>query len=342
MRIVMQIKCKVSFTLSLIVLAALFSPLVGRACSIFYPTVHVGTGFRVRVMDRGRPVHSLKLVLNDYESSVSGRKKPVYSVTDADGYANFANLTSGSFFLTTDHDGGVSDGVDVIVSFNGATNVTVPLTWPNSNPLEVRSASGTLRGPDFYPQQTQAFASVSLLEGISAHVVNTTQTDNKGKFRFANTIPPGIYFLRLNPSGLRTFDGEQIEGMIPIEINPDAVQDVIDLALGWSSCGLGYAQRGKYPEMKVNKLCGDVADEIDAVISNAQVVLLANGENAEILEETRSGTDGQFALREHDEGTYQLLVKSPGFQPFLRVMHMDTSETSEGCQQPIRVRLKIP
>jgi hypothetical protein len=36
-----------------------------------------------------------------------------------------------------------------------------------------------------------------------------------------------------------------------------------------------------------------------------------------------------------------LLIKSPGFQPFLRVMRVSDAERSEGCQQPIRVQLEI-
>jgi Carboxypeptidase regulatory-like domain len=338
----MQNKRKVSFAISLVFLVALFSPLVAHACSIFYPTVQVGTEFRVRVMDRGRPIRSLKLVLDRYDSSGSGSKESVFSITDAEGYARFSNLTAGSFFLTADHDGGVGDGIDVNVRLNGATNVTVPLNWPNTAPLQVRSTSGTLRGPDYYPQKFQPQLSLSLLEGVSGRVIETTQTDSKGRFRFANAVTSGIYFLQLTPSELRASDGEQIEGMIPIEINPNAAQDVIDLDLGWSSCGLGYAQRAKSPEMKVSKVCGDVTDAMGAVISNSRVMLLANSENGEILEQTRSGTDGQFALSEHDEGTYQLLVKSPGFQPFVQVMRMGTSGTSEGCQKPIHVRLTIP
>jgi hypothetical protein len=337
----MQNKHKLSIGISLVELAMLFSPFSAHACSIFYPTVQVGRGFRVRVMDRGHPVPSLRLVLSRHDSSNSGRNEAIYSLTDADGYSRFANLSQGSFLLTADHDGGVADGVVVNVRLSGATNVTVSLKWPSPTLLQVRSVSGSLRGPDYYPQQTQAQLSLSLLEGVSARVIETAQTDSKGGFSFAGATPSGIYFLRLNPSNLRGWDGGQIEGMIPIEINPKATQDVLDLDLGWSSCGLGYAQRAKSPEMKASKLCGDVADATGAVISNAQVVLLANGENAEIIEETRSGTIGEFALREQDGGTYQLLVKSAGFQPFLRVMHVDPSGTSEGCKQPIRVRLEV-
>ena len=332
-------KRRVSFGVGLVAFVALFSPLIARACSIFYPTVEVGTRFRVKVMDRGRPVHSLRLVLNQYDSSGSKKREPVYSLTDVDGYAHFANLSPGSFVLTADHDIGIANGVVLNVRLRGAANKTLPLNWPSTTPLQVRSVSGTLRGPDFYPQQTEVTVSLSLLESVSGRVIETTQTDSKGRFRFSDAIPSGIYFLRLNPSDLRASNGEQIEGMIPLDVNPKAAQDVLDVDLGWSSCGLGYAQRPEYPEMKVSRLCGDVADGSGGVISDAQVMLLANVENAEVLEQARSGTTGQFILRERDGSTYLLVVKSPGFLPFMRVMHLETSGTSEECQQPIRVRL---
>ncbi|HEV3482771.1 MAG TPA: carboxypeptidase-like regulatory domain-containing protein [Candidatus Acidoferrales bacterium] len=286
-------------------------------------------------MDRGRPVQSLQLVLR------SEHNQAIYAVTDSEGYARFTNLNSGLFVLTNDHDGDIGDGVNVEVVLNGATNVTVPLKWPNATPVQVQSVSGTLRGPDYYPEQTQPELSLSLLEGVSAHVIETTQTDSRGAFSFAYAAPPGIYFLRLNPSPLRASNGEQIVGMVPVDVSPNAAERVLDVDLGWSSCGLGYSQRTKYPEMKVSKLCGDVVDSAGAAIANAQVMLLANGEKAEVLEQTLTGRGGRFALRKEGEGTYQLLIKSTGFQPFLRVMRVSDAERSEGCQQPIRVQLEI-
>jgi hypothetical protein len=129
--------------------------------------------------------------------------------------------------------------------------------------------------------------------------------------------------------------------MIAIEVDPKAKQDVLDLDLGWSSCGLGYAQRSGYPEIQVSTICGNVKDSIGAVVSNAQVMLMASGEGSDILEHTQSGTIGEFVLDQPENGTYQLLIKSSGFRPFLQVIHVEAGGATHGCKQPIRVRLDV-
>jgi len=323
------------------VFVALLLPCLAHACTIVYPTAHVGRAFRVRVTDRSRPVKGLRLVLGPGESHTLQRIGTIYSLTDADGYAGFSNLTPGSFFLTSDHDGGVADGAIIEVSPGGPSDVTVTLEWPSHAPLSVRSVRGTLRGPNYYPRRVQTQLSLALLDGVSARVIATTLTDSKGDFNFANEVPSGLYFLRLNPSDLLATDGEQIQGMMAIKVDRNANQEVLDLDLGWTTCGLAYVQREKYPELKVSTICGDVADAVDAPVSNAQVMLLATGEDGEILEQTTSGARGQFALQEQHEGAYQLLVESPGFRPFLRVFHIEAAAPSEGCQQPIHIRLQV-
>jgi hypothetical protein len=324
-----------------VVFAVLFSPCIVRACSIVYPTVQVGRGFRVRVTDRGQPVRALRLVLSHPESPKSKRVVAVYSLTDADGYASFANLDPGSFLLTSDHDGGVADGVAVEVSLGGPANVTVPLKWPSLTPVPVRSMSGIVRGPDYYPSQEQVPLSLSLLEPMSARVIATTLSDSKGRFAFTDEVPAGIYFLRLNPSRLRGWSGEQMEGLITIEVSGKAKDDALDLDLGWSSCGLTYKQRQIYPEARLGRICGDIADIEGAAVSNAQVLLLASGEGAEVLEQTKSGVQGQFSIHERQEGTYKLLIIYPGFQPYLRWILFDATGSIEGCQEPIHVRLEV-
>jgi len=111
--------------------------------------------------------------------------------------------------------------------------------------------------------------------------------------------------------------------------------------LDWTSCGLSYAQGVIYPELKLDKICGAVTDSEGAVISKAQVMLLADGEDAITLEQMQSGTHGQFAFVDQPEGTYQLLVKSPGFRPFLRIIHLQSAGISGSCQQPIPIRLEV-
>jgi hypothetical protein len=337
----MQNRCAISVSAGLATLVVIFSACIGRACTIVPETVEVGTEFQVKVTDRGRPVTGLRLVLSSSGWPGTQTKVVTVSFTNSDGYAHFSNLNMGSFWLASDHDAGIGDAVVVNVSPNGPANKILLLRWPSREPLTVRSASGILRGPDYYPAQVQGLFSISLLEGILGREIETTRSDRIGRFSFATEIPRGIYFLRVNPSGLSGWSGEQIEGMIAIEVTHEAMQGALDLDIGWTSCGLSYAQRGIYPELKLDKICGAVTDSEGAVVSNAQVTLLADGEDPKILEQTRSGTSGQFALLDPPDGTYQLLIKSPGFRPFLRLIRVQHIGKSGSCQQPLPIRLDV-
>jgi hypothetical protein len=315
------------------------SPCVVHACFISYRTAQAGTTFRVRVTDRGRPVSTLRLVLNS--SALSGKpgSESIYSLTDKDGLATFSNVILGSFMLIPEYDVGIADGVVVEVSANGPTNVTVPLRWPSRTPVSVESISGIVRGPDYYPSQKQIQLSLSLLEGLSGRVIATTNTDEKGRFNFHADTPPGVYFLRLNRSGLRGWSGEEMEGMVAIEVTPAAKDRELDLDLGWSSCGLGAAQGQIHPELKVPKICGDIADRRGAVVSGAQIRLLTRGDEPQILEQTKSGMKGNFALREQREGTYQLFIQSAGFQPLVLPIRVEPAGPSGGCRKPMHTIL---
>lgn len=291
--------------------------------------------------DRGQPVRSLRLVLGKDGPSQSGQIEVAAAITDENGYAQFSDLSPGSFLLSAEHDVLGNNTIVIVSSASGPKNVTVNLTWPGDRVLQAKSMSGTFRGPDFYPQGTQVQLSLSLLDGRSGREIGATQTDAKGAFNFTGDVPPGIYYLRLNPSNLRGWGGEQMEGAIPVEVGPRAAHDNLDVDVTWSSCGLGYAQRVARPEFTVNKMCGNVLDVEGAAIARAQVILMVDDGNMKIMEGTETGSTGEFALRQQTGGTYQLLVKSPGFQPFLGVVHMNPAEASERCQKPIRVRMEV-
>ena len=316
-------------------LLVLVLPNAARSCTLVSADnrVPVGKEFRVRVTDRGIPVRGLRVMLASYAP-----KDVTYALTDADGYAFFSNLSPGVFAVTSDHDAGPSpDSIQVEVSQNGPPNITVQLRWPNLDPIKVRSVSGVLRGPGYYPSERQVPLSLSLLEGITTKVLATTMTDSKGRFDFKkDELPPGLYFLRLNPSGLRSMN-EEIQGWIPISLDPQAKQDVLNADMGWSSCGLGYAQQEQRPEIGISKICGDVADSAGVGIFDVQILLLGTGEDAQVMDQT-TAKNGRFTLQEEHDGSYQLLVKSPGFQPFLIPIRLQGQ--SKNCQQPIHIRLR--
>src|SRR6266851_378324 len=323
------------------VLLSLLLPCIVRACVTTYATAEVGRTFRVGVTDRGSPVKALRLVLGSSRPSAVQGDGIVHSLTNEDGFATFSDVNPGSFLLTVENEEGAADAVVVNVSSKGPTNVTVPLRWPSRTPMSVRSMAGTVRGPDYYPSQVQARLSLSLLEGLSARVIAKTVADSKGRFKFPDEIPAGIYFLRLNRSDLRGWSGEQMEGIIPVEVSPKAEQQALDIDLGWSSCGLGYAQREEHPELKLDKICGDIADSEGAVVSDAQVLLVASGKETQALKQTKSGVKGQFAFEVRHNGAYQLIIKSAGFQPFLSSIRVEVTAPGESCRNPIRAILKV-
>jgi hypothetical protein len=286
-------------------------------------------------------VNALRLVLSSFSADGTLGADSTSSLTDKDGIATFSDAMPGSFVLAAGYDGGVADAVLMEVSANGPTNVTVVLRWPSRTPLSATSISGVARGPAYYPSQEQLHLSLSLVEALSGRVIATTDTDNKGRFNFKVDSVPGIYFLRLNRSGLRGWSGEEMEGMIAIELNRESGAGPLDLDLGWSSCGLTFAQGEIHPESEIGILCGGIVDNANAAVPDAQVLLMTSGEEAHPLEQIRSGMKGQFTFEERHAGTYQLLIIAPGFQPFLLPIHVhQPPKRGRGCEKPIHVILK--
>lgn len=312
-----------------------------HACVIVPNTFEVGNEFRVSVADRGHPVIGLRLTLSTNGSPDSPSKVVMESITDSEGYAYFSNLSPGSLWLSPDHDGSGGYAVIINVSPSNPAGTSVFLSWPNRAPIGVRSASGVLRTTDYYPNQVQAPMSLSLLEGISGREVETTKTDSKGRFTFASNVAAGIYFLRLNPSGSSVSQSEEDWGTIPIEVSPAAGLDALDLDVGWTDCGLVYAERVKQSPLRVGRICGDVADSEGGVISSARVWLLADGEDPKILDQTQTSATGEFLLRDQPEGNYQLLVKSRGFRAYLTVIYFELRPSPSGCQNRIHVHLGV-
>ena len=128
------------------------------ACTVVYPGVRVAPNFRVRVEDHGRPIRGLRVEIGSYQ----GGHRTVTD-TDRNGFALFRGVRPGSYHLSADHDAGIPDGADLEVKLDGPTDVTVPLKWPITAPVLVRSLKGMIRGPDYLPGQSQPRLSLDLL-----------------------------------------------------------------------------------------------------------------------------------------------------------------------------------
>lgn len=328
------------------VLAALIFPAITHACSIVYPSVQIGRAFAAHVQDQHVAVSGLRLELVPCVNDSCSLKGPHvrYSVTDSQGYARFAGLDPGTYFLSPDHDDGPAGGVYVDASASGSDTRIAELNWPGRAPIIVRNISGTLRGPNYYPQWTQVPLSLSLLEGASGKEIDSTHADEKGRFSFEQSPAPGLYFIRLNPSGLTGWSGEQIEGLIAVEVSPNAAQNqpFLDVDFGWSSCGLEYRQEQTPPDISVDRLCGTVVDPPGAAIQGAHVWLLSSKTANQIVDQTTSTSTGSFNLSKAERGDYRLLIKSPGFSPFLALVHLGDSQARPNqCQKPISVKLDV-
>lgn len=326
-------------------LASLVSPVILRACTIAVEAVEVGNEFRVRVTDRGQPVKGLRMILAAYGSSGSQGEIVNDSITDAEGIARFSISKPGSLVLSPDHEVGIGESIDVYVSLTGPKNKILPLEWPYPAPLVVRTVEGTLRRPNYFPTQTQAEMSLSLLEGISGKEIERTKTDSKGRFHFSNPVSTGLYFIHLNPAGTSSSSDEDGGGSISIQVDPVASDHALDLDIGWTSCGLVYAKRVAQPELILDEVCGKVNDSEGGVISRAQVWLQPVGSDiassdamlTQSSDEILTSDAGEFSFQERREGTYQLIVQSLGFRPYVRQIHLRPSGASAGCSQPAHV-----
>jgi len=238
----------------------------------------------------------------------------------------------------------MGDGAESRVRREGTAGVTVKLKWPSTTPLQVRSAEGMLRLPDFDPRHpTQKQLSLTLIEALSNSVIGTAEADSGGRFSFP-TPQPGLYFVRLNSSEVKSWSGDEISGDITIYVTPDAKSNGLSLDLGWSTCGLYYSDLSQcpQPELTVAQVCGDVFDPSGAVISKAQILLLKGEENPVAVAETSSDAKGHFFLPSPAVGTYELYAKGPsGFRGAHSTIHLSATNPAEYCVKPIPIQLGV-
>jgi len=304
------------------------------ACSVFYPEVRVGPNFRVRVENHGSPVTGLRVQIGSFAGG-----NLFIAETDKNGFAMFRGVRPGSYHLSADHDAGIPDGANLEVKADGPTNATVPLRWPSIAPISVRSPKGTIRGPDYLPWQSQGNVSLDLLDGINGRMLRSLQTDERGEFNFGDAAP-GLYSVRVKPSGLWGWSGEQIAGLIVVDVERDAPIDRLDLDLGWSSCGLYYAESSKCSQSDFHtaRLAGQVVDSGGAAIARAKIFLI--DPSGMLADELHSNGEGRFLSSSSLAGTYQLMVTSGGFTPYRRTVHLGpTGDTGGSSSLTVRLGL---
>ncbi len=269
--------------------------------------IHVGPTFRVKVDDHGgRAVRGLPLAV---KSDTANRK----AVTDEDGFAAFHDLSPGLYSLSAEQDVGGQTGKVLEVQSDGPGDVTVPMAWPTTTPVVVRSLKGILHVPNYVPGQPGPELPLGLLVGASGQKVAAVHTNSAGDFDFGITAP-GIYFLNIGPFTLHR-DGNPIGGRIAVSVEPDAPADQFELELAPTDCGLSYIDLTPCPpaELHIGELRGRVTGPVGHSIPDAEILLVDPSGMVERLSSDRSG---EFSSKQDLAGSYDLLVRRFGFQTY--------------------------
>ncbi|MBN8731964.1 MAG: carboxypeptidase regulatory-like domain-containing protein [Acidobacteria bacterium] len=296
---------------------------VSSACIIFSDPIHVGSNFRLRVTDRGRPVPSLPVAL------FHGRTVKRRAVTDRDGIARFVNVPEEKFLAGPDHPARSWSLVTIEVHSNRNSQATIPVRWPDVPPAVTKSLTGVI-GESRLGELSQPGLALELLDGRSGRVLHATQTNENGAFQFP-AVGRGLYFLHIGDAE----DGG--DGYIPVDVRPETDVPALRLALSWTDCGLFFANLAECPrgDLRLARLSGTVTDASDGVIAEAAIVLV--DEAGKEVQGTRSDSMGRFGPLELAAGRYELRIVRAGFT----LLETPVTIDPQGDQGPLDVRLGL-
>jgi Carboxypeptidase regulatory-like domain/Prealbumin-like fold domain len=310
---------------------------VGRsasACSIVSIVHRVGTHFRVRMVDRGKPVAGVVFHLGHTNKLGAEVSVATTSTTDADGYASFDNVAYGSAILKyASAIDGSEESIGLDVRNSGKREREIVADLFNGDPLVVRSANGVIRDPNYYPKLSEEPLTVTIFETPTMRKLDAVATDEHGRYSFSQALPAGFYVMRLQNSA-----GENWGRMV-IEVRPDARFEEVDGDFSDSSCGLSWKQRQEQHVLQVAQLCGVVTDSEGAEIAEAGVFLLDRSDTR-LVRETQADSRGRFDLGPQNSGDYQMVVTRPGFAPFARDLNLAAVD-GPACSEPIEVKMDV-
>ena len=208
------------------------------------------------------------------------------------------------------------------------TQSTLNLTWPNLEVISVQNASGRLAS-----SETVRFH-LKLIKADSGEEIDMTMPDRTGHFRFSSVVS-GLYFLRVRHLSF--------EGDIPLNIDPAAERSELDLSIGFSTCGLEYADnRECSPQapLKVSDLCGIIVDPSGAIIPDSAIQFTLATDQATPSKGIRPRSDGTFEIRNLHAGQYMLRVSRLGFYPLQVPVHFQ-GDSGISCANRLRITLGV-
>ncbi|MGC2697990.1 MAG: carboxypeptidase-like regulatory domain-containing protein [Candidatus Angelobacter sp.] len=289
------------------------------ACFVTLATVHVSTNFRVVVQQGSAPIPGIPVAVFDYadlaksDGETEWKPKPILTlVAGPDGVVDIQNLKPGSYLIETKGPGAGS-AVNAEVSakrVKGSNRIT--LEWPFSSDgiLKTRALTGQLTSNNpWIPFQD---VHVELWTAGAKTPISAENTGAEGHFHFEQTTP-GIYILHVRGQQKGVGDNWQVEGDIPLELSPSAVNlpEVLSLQLAESSCGISYSSCPAPNVVAMTSRRIRVRDPLGAVIAHAEYEL--DGPSSAMKAHGSTDSNGIAELPPDLLGKMTLVIASPGF-----------------------------
>jgi len=289
------------------------------ACFITLATVHVSTNFRVIVQHGSTPIPGIQVAVFDNADLAKSagetewKPKPILTlVAGPDGAVDIQNLKPGSYLIETKGPGKGS-AVNAEVSAKRVKNSNrISLEWPSSwtGIVKTKTLAGTLASNNpWIPFQD---IHVELWTAGAKTPISAENTGAEGHFHFEQTAP-GIYILHVRGQQKGVGDNWQVEGDIPLELSPSAVNvpEVLSLQLAESSCGISYSSCPAPNIVAMTSRRIRVRDPLGAVIAHAEYEL--DDPSSAMKAHGSTDSNGIAELPPDLLGKMTLVIASPGF-----------------------------
>jgi hypothetical protein len=318
------------------VLLCLGFPGLAGACWVSLATVRVSPTFRVFVLHGSDPVSGIEMAVFDNadlaksSGETEWKPKPTLTlVTGPDGVVDIQNLKPGSYLIETKGPGkGSAVNVEVSAKRVKASN-RITLAWPFSSDgiLKTRALVGQLASNNpWIPFQD---IHVELWTAGAKTPISAENTGAEGHFHFEQTTP-GIYILHVRGQQKGVGDNWQVEGDIPLELSPSAVNvpEVLSLQLAESSCGISYSSCPAPNVVAMTSRRIRVRDPLGAVIARAEYEL--DDPSSAMKAHGSTDSNGIAELPPGLLGKMTLVIASPGFTLLKQPLDLRAFDSNAG------------
>jgi hypothetical protein len=313
-------RARLNISLGCLAAGALFLlgfPGLAGACWVSLATVRVAPTFRVFVLHGSDPVSGIEVEVfdnADLERTLGKTEwEPILTLfTGPDGAVDVQKLRSGRYLIETKGPGKGSATYAEVSTGHGKASNHITLAWPFSSDgiLKTRALAGQLASNNpWIPFQD---IHVELWTAGAKTAISAENTGAEGHFHFEQTTP-GIYILHVRGQQKGVGDNWQVDGDIPLELSPSAVNvpELLSLQLAESSCGISYSSCPAPNIVAMTSRRIRVRDPLGAVIARAQYEL--DDRSSAIKAHGSTDSNGIAELPPDLLGNMTLVIASPGF-----------------------------